>query len=63
MDLPGFAERLTAAGAEEMLENEFLLRYRLDGYEWTLFPDARAIIKGTDDLNVAKTLYARYIGV
>ncbi len=63
LDLPEFAGRLAAAGAEEMLENEFLLRYRLDGYEWTLFPDARAIIKGTDDPNVAKTLYARYIGV
>jgi molybdopterin/thiamine biosynthesis adenylyltransferase len=63
LDLPEFAGRLVAAGAQEMLENEFLLRYRLDGYEWTLFPDARAIIKGTDDPNVAKTLYARYIGV
>jgi molybdopterin/thiamine biosynthesis adenylyltransferase len=63
LDLAGFAGRLSAAGAQDMLENEFLLRYRLDGYEWTLFPDARAIIKGTDDLNVARTLYARYIGV
>jgi adenylyltransferase/sulfurtransferase len=63
LDLPEFAGRLVAAGARDMLENEFLLRYKLDGYEWTLFPDARAIIKGTDDPNVAKTLYARYIGI
>lgn len=61
--LPQMAARLKGAGASEMLENDFLLRFRLDGYTWTLFPDARAIIKGTDDLNVAKTLYARYVGV
>jgi adenylyltransferase/sulfurtransferase len=57
------AGRLQTAGAQEMVENDFLLRFRLDGYDWTLFPDARAIIKGTDDLNVAKTLYARYVGI
>ena len=61
--LAELAGRLQTAGAQEMVENDFLLRFRLDGYDWTLFPDARAIIKGTDDLNVAKTLYARYIGV
>ena len=61
--LSHLATVLSGAGAEDMLENEFLLRFRLAGYDWTLFPDARAIIKGTDDLNVAKTLYARYIGV
>ncbi len=61
--LPELAKVLQQAGALDMSENEFLLRFRLGGYDWTLFPDARAIIKGTDDLNVAKTLYARYIGI
>jgi hypothetical protein len=28
----------------------------------TLFPDGRAIIKGTTDKTVAKSLYARYVG-
>jgi adenylyltransferase/sulfurtransferase len=28
----------------------------------TLFPDGRAIIKGTTDIAVARSLYARYVG-
>ena len=31
-------------------------------YEITLFPDGRAIVKGTDDLSVAKGVYAKYVG-
>jgi adenylyltransferase/sulfurtransferase len=34
----------------------------VDGYEVTVFPDARAIIKGTADPAVARTIYARYVG-
>src|SRR5205809_5824825 len=43
--------------------NESLLRFIVDDYELTIFPDARAIIKGTDDEQVAKSVYARYIGM
>jgi len=43
--------------------NEFLLRFIVDNYELTIFPDARAIIKGTDDEQVARSVYARYIGM
>ncbi|HEX9056892.1 MAG TPA: ThiF family adenylyltransferase [Ktedonobacterales bacterium] len=60
MDLAALAERLRAVG--EVAQNEFLLRLRVDGYEVTVFPDARAIVKGTDDPAVARTIYARYIG-
>jgi adenylyltransferase/sulfurtransferase len=28
----------------------------------TVFPDGRAIIKGTSDTGVARSLYARYVG-
>jgi adenylyltransferase/sulfurtransferase len=28
----------------------------------TIFPDGRAIISGTDDPAVARSVYARYIG-
>jgi adenylyltransferase/sulfurtransferase len=42
--------------------NRFLLKFTADGYEFTVFPDGRAIIKGTDDVDKARTLYARYIG-
>jgi adenylyltransferase/sulfurtransferase len=42
--------------------NEFLLRFRVPPYEMTVFADGRAILKGTKDPAVARTLYARYIG-
>jgi molybdopterin-synthase adenylyltransferase len=42
--------------------NEFALRVVLDPYELTVFPDGRAIIKGTTDIGVARSIYARYVG-
>jgi molybdopterin-synthase adenylyltransferase len=46
----------------EVSFNRFLLRFSADGHEFTVFPDGRAIIKGTSDVDRARTLYARYIG-
>jgi molybdopterin/thiamine biosynthesis adenylyltransferase len=48
--------------ATRIVRNDHLLRAQIDGYEFTIFPDNRAIIKGTEDEDLAKTLYARYIG-
>ncbi len=42
--------------------NQFLLRLKVEGYELTVFPDARAIISGTDDVAVARAVYAKYVG-
>lgn len=42
--------------------NAFMLRAAVDEYEITVFPDARAIVKGTSDSAVARSLYSRYIG-
>jgi molybdopterin/thiamine biosynthesis adenylyltransferase len=42
--------------------NSFVLKFWHDPYEMTIFPDGRAIIKGTTDTAVARSLYARYIG-
>ena len=42
--------------------NDFVLKFWRDPYELTLFPDGRAIIKGTSDVAVARSLYARYVG-
>lgn len=42
--------------------NAFALRVDLDPYEMTIFPDGRAIIKGTTDVGIARSLYARYVG-
>jgi len=42
--------------------NEFVLKFWREPYEMTLFPDGRAIIKGTTDAAVARSLYARFVG-
>jgi molybdopterin-synthase adenylyltransferase len=42
--------------------NDFVLKFWRDPYEITLFPDGRAIIKGTTDMAIARSLYARYVG-
>lgn len=42
--------------------NRFLLKFDAEGHEFTVFPDGRAIIKGTSDLDRARTLYAKYVG-
>lgn len=56
------AEKLQHSGEVDF--NPYLLRLNLKNpdYEISLFRDGRAIIKGTDDPSVAKTVYARYIG-
>jgi molybdopterin/thiamine biosynthesis adenylyltransferase len=46
----------------EVRANEFALRFFPEPYEMTIFPDGRAIIKGTSDAGVARSLYAKYIG-
>ncbi|MFN7919893.1 MAG: ThiF family adenylyltransferase [Bryobacteraceae bacterium] len=60
LDLEALARQLEQLGA--VRRNEFALRFFLDPYEMTVFPDGRAIIKGTQDVGVARSLYARYIG-
>jgi adenylyltransferase/sulfurtransferase len=50
------------AGLGRITRNPFLLRLAVEGYEITLFPDGRAIIHGTHDPAVARTIYARYVG-
>ena len=60
IDLKNLAAQLGAVGP--VRANEFALRVAIDSYEMTVFPDGRAIIKGTTDVGVARSLYARYIG-
>jgi len=42
--------------------NDYLLRFDAGEYELTVFQDARSIIRGTNDLTTARSLYAKYIG-
>src|SRR5579871_3396475 len=54
------SERLRAHGT--VRHNDFVLKFLREPYELTLFPDGRAIIKGTTDTAVARSLYARFVG-
>jgi adenylyltransferase/sulfurtransferase len=60
VDLAALAARLRAAG--EVHVNPYLVRLQAGAYELTVFQDARAIIRGTDDISTARSLYAKYIG-
>ena len=60
VDLAEMSRRLKPHGA--VRHNDFVLKFWHEPYEMTLFPDGRAIIKGTTDATVARSLYARYVG-
>jgi molybdopterin/thiamine biosynthesis adenylyltransferase len=59
-DFPGLSKRLAPLG--EVRFNPYMLRFHAGDKEIVLFPDGRAIIKGTGDEAAARALYARYIG-
>jgi adenylyltransferase/sulfurtransferase len=59
------ADRLRSHGKVDA--NKFMLRAEItdngEDYELTLFTDGRAIVKGTQQPNTAKSIYAKYVGV
>jgi molybdopterin-synthase adenylyltransferase len=61
LDLALLRNRLSPT-VSDVRHNEFLLRFRIPPYEMTVFSDGRAILKGTKDPAIARSLYARYIG-
>lgn len=61
LDLQKLALRLNPLGTVSV--NSFLLRFQIDAFTITVFPDSRAIINGTEDLAIAKRLYSQYVGV
>ena len=60
VDFGEMNERLKPHGV--VRHNDLVLKFWHEPYEMTLFPDGRAIIKGTTDTGVARSLYARYVG-
>jgi len=60
VNLAEMSARLQPHGA--VRHNDFVLKFWREPYEMTLFPDGRAIIKGTTDPAVARSLYARFVG-
>jgi adenylyltransferase/sulfurtransferase len=60
IDLEAFSEKV--GHLDDVKQNEYLVRFTSGENEITVFRDARAIIRGTDDISVARSLYARYVG-
>jgi hypothetical protein len=60
IDLAALQVRLEPLG--QVRANEYALRFFTGPYELTVFPDGRAIVKGTSDTGIARSLYARYVG-
>ncbi len=60
LDLEALGDRLKFSVA--VTQNAYLLRFTAGDNEMTVFRDGRAIVKGTDDVSVARSLYARFIG-
>jgi molybdopterin-synthase adenylyltransferase len=61
LNLKALQDRL-APTVSDVRQNGFLLRFLIEPYEMTIFADGRAILKGTKDPAVARSLYAKYIG-
>jgi adenylyltransferase/sulfurtransferase len=60
LNLTKLATQLEGLGS--VRSNEFALRFHDGEHEVTVFPDGRAIIKGTTDIGVARSVYSRYVG-
>jgi adenylyltransferase/sulfurtransferase len=60
LNLQELAARLKPLG--DVRVNEFALKMTLPEYQLTFFPDGRAIVKGTTDVGLARSLYARLVG-
>jgi adenylyltransferase/sulfurtransferase len=62
MDLSKIAAKLSPVGEVEL--TPYLLRFQVEGpLRLTLFADGRLIVHGTQDIERARSIYARYIGV
>ncbi|HEY0196764.1 MAG TPA: ThiF family adenylyltransferase [Methanobacterium sp.] len=60
LSLSEMATKLEPLG--EVKNTPFILIFKTEKEEISLFKDGRAIIKGTNDEKVARSVYARYIG-
>jgi molybdopterin/thiamine biosynthesis adenylyltransferase len=60
LDLDRLEKRLAPLGKVE--RNRFLLRFHAEPHTLVAFPDGRVLVQGTDDVSVARSLHAKYIG-
>jgi adenylyltransferase/sulfurtransferase len=63
VDFAAMRTRLAAnAEVTGLRSNDLLLRFRRGPHTVTVFADGRAIVQGTTDAVIARTLYARFVG-
>jgi len=62
IDFPTIADKLRAVAHAEPKFNAFMLKAQINTHELTVFADGRAIIKGTNKPDEARTIYSKYIG-
>ncbi|TET45175.1 hypothetical protein E3J62_08205 [candidate division TA06 bacterium] len=60
VDLKALEKKLKTVG--DVSHMGYLLNFKKEGHELVVFPDGRAIVRGTSDIGLAKSLYSRYIG-
>ena len=60
VDFEGLERKLGSLAS--VTRNRFMLKFECEGHGFTIFPDGRAIIQGTNDPTLARNLYAKYIG-
>lgn len=61
LDMELLSNRLARLGT--VRQNRFLLRVEIDGYRLVLFPDGRILVQGTEEVHIARTLVAKYVGI
>lgn len=61
LDFEALRRRLELVG--RVTSSGLLIRFKADDGEMVIFPDGRAIVANTTDVAVARTFYARYIGI
>lgn len=61
IDLRQLEQRLGSIA--EISCNAFMLKFKVKNHSFTVFADGRAIITGTADSSVAKSLYSKYLGM
>jgi adenylyltransferase/sulfurtransferase len=61
IDFLALSKSISAFGTVQF--NDFLLRCSSPPYELTLFKDGRAIVKGTEEAGVARSVYSKMVGL
>ncbi len=62
IDLGELGARVSSATGSPVRRNEYLLKFEVEPYEVTVFADGRAIVKGTQNPAIARSLYAKFVG-